>query len=357
MQFENTDYRFEILDLKNRFDVKKMKDILNPLGFDFMSEPVEYTMILTNLNDDFIGTGSLKDNVLKFVAVDPNFRETTAFGLIVTHLTELILKKYPTAFVYTKPENVIKFKSIGYQEIAQAPPIYALLEFGFKTIADYKTYLKSRQRNVTTDRVAAIVVNCNPFTNGHKYLIEKAASENDVLYLFVVEADKSVFSFDVRWRLIEKGIRHLDNVVMLKGGAYIVSSSTFPSYFLKKESIDIITKKQTELDVTVFAKHIVPELGITRRYVGEEVYCRTTAVYNTAMKEILLKHNLELIEIKRKTVGAEDNFISASKVRNALKNDTLYQIGDFLPDSTREFLLSDEAKPIIGKIKSGDSRH
>jgi [citrate (pro-3S)-lyase] ligase len=144
---------------------------------------------------------------------------------------------------------------------------------------------------------------------------------------------------------------------MMKGGPYIVSSSTFPSYFLKKESVDIITKKQTELDVTVFAKHIVPTLGITRRYVGEEVYCKTTAAYNAAMKQILHKYGIELIEIKRKSVGTGDNFISASKVRIAIKNDTLDAIMDFLPDSTRDFLLSDEAKPIIEKIKTADSRH
>ncbi|MEI7594242.1 MAG: [citrate (pro-3S)-lyase] ligase [Bacteroidota bacterium] len=357
MVFENTDYRFEILDLKNRYDVKKMKGILDPLGFDFIAEQVDYTFILTNLNDDFIGTGSLKDNVLKFVAVDPKFRETSAFAIIVSHLTETSLKKNKTSFVFTKPENVIKFKSIGYNEIASAPPIYALLEFGYQTISDYKNYLISNKSSIVSDKIATIVVNCNPFTNGHKYLIEKAAAENDILYLFVVEEDQSVFSFDIRWKLIEEGINHLKNVIMLKGGRYIVSSATFPAYFLKKESIDIITQKQTELDVNVFIKHIIPTLDITRRYVGEEIYCKTTAAYNSAMKEFLGKNNVELIEIPRMSIGSDDNFISASKVRNAIKNGTLNDILDFLPDSTKSFLLSEDSQLIKDKIISSESRH
>ena len=357
MVFENTDYRFEILDLKNPYDVKKMKKILDPLGFDFLAEQVDYTFILTNLNDDFIGTGSLKDNVLKFVAVDPKFRETGAFATIVTHLTETSLKKNKTSFVFTKPENIIKFKSIGYQEIATAPPIYALLEFGYLTIEDYKKYLLSKKSPIISDKVAAIVVNCNPFTNGHKYLIEKASAENDVVYLFIVEEDKSVFPFEIRWKLIEEGISHLKNVIMLKGGRYIVSSATFPAYFLKKENIDIITQKQTELDVNVFATHIIPTLGITRRYVGEEVYCKTTAAYNIAMKEFLGKYNVKLIEFRRLAIGSDENFISASKVRAAIKHGKLDEILDFLPDSTRNFLLSDESLEIRNKIISSEGRH
>ena len=144
---------------------------------------------------------------------------------------------------------------------------------------------------------------------------------------------------------------------MLKGGRYIVSSATFPAYFLKKENIDIITQKQTELDVNVFATHIIPTLGITRRYVGEEVYCKTTAAYNIAMKEFLGKYNVKLIEFRRLAIGSDENFISASKVRAAIKHGKLDEILDFLPDSTRNFLLSDESLEIRNKIISSEGRH
>lgn len=32
-------------------------------------------------------------------------------------------------------------------------------------------------------RMAALVMNANPFTLGHQYLVEKAAAENDLLHL------------------------------------------------------------------------------------------------------------------------------------------------------------------------------
>ena len=357
MLVENTDYRQEILDLENPFDRKLVKSFLEPLGFKFRACDLTYTMILYNLNDEMIGTGSLHDNVLKFVAVSPKFRSTTAFALIVTHLTETALKNNKTAFVFTRPKNIEKFMHLGYSEIASAPPIYSLLEFGYKTIKDYKKYLLAKKQNSHSTNVAAIVVNCNPFTNGHKYLIETAAKESDLVYLFVVEEDKSVFDFCTRWKLIKEGISHLDNVVMIKGGKYVVSSATFPIYFLKNEAVDEITEKQTELDLTVFAKHIVPLLHISKRYVGTENYCNTTANYNLAMKSILAKQGIEIIELERKTIGKPDNYISASKVRNAIKSGRLNDILNFLPDSTKEFLLSENSTEIRNKICSKNSRH
>jgi len=206
-----------------------------------------------------------------------------------------------------------------------------------------------------------MVVNCNPFTNGHKYLIEKAASENEVVYLFVVEEDRSAFPFAVRWALIRKGIEHLKNVVMVKGGMYIVSGAIFPSYFLKNEAISDVMQKQAELDVKIFANYVVPILGIKKRYVGTENYCKVTGAYNQAMKAILPSFGVDVIEITRKAVGSgADNspdYISASKVRKAIKHDQLDQIVDFLPDSTREFLFSDESLEIRQKIKTGTGRH
>lgn len=356
MQVENTDYRQEVLDLSNPFDVKLVRGFLKPLGFDYKISELDYTMILYNLNDEMIGTGSLKDNVLKFVAVSPKFRSTTAFAQIVTHLTEMALQKDKTVFVFTRPENAEKFIAIGYTEIASAPPTYTLLEFGFQRIQNYQKYLTERKRETKTDQVAAVVVNCNPFTKGHQYLIETAARENEMLYVFVVETNKSVFDFKIRWRLVIAGTRHLDNVLVIRGGRYMVSCATFPVYFLKNETVDEITRKQAELDVRVFDKHIVPQLGIKKRYVGTELTCNTTAEYNRAMKSILSEHGVEVVELDRKTTGDND-LISASKVRQAIKEDRLDDVKDYLPEATREFLYSDASAEIREKIKRMNGRH
>lgn len=361
MTFEDTDFRQETLDLENPFDLRLVKDFLAGLGFEFDASEVECTMIVYNLKGELVGTGSHLGRILKYVAVAPKFRDTTAFALIVTYMTEKLLKIYKHTFVFTRPENSVRFRGLGFTEIASAEPLYSLLEFGFESIQTYQEYLKTLLLPEKPSQIAAMVVNCNPFTNGHKFLIEKAASENDILYLFVVEEDRSAFPFAVRWELIRKGISHLKNVVMVRGGMYIVSGAIFPSYFLKKEAVNDVMQKQAELDVKIFANYVVPILGIKKRYVGTENYCKVTGAYNLAMKAILPGFGVEVIEVVRKASGTGadhlPDYISASKVRKAIKHDELETIIDFLPDSTREFLFSDDSLEIRSKIKSGTGRH
>lgn len=361
MTFEDTDFRQEMIDLENPFDVKRVKDFLAAQDFAFDPSEVESTMIVYNLKGEMVGTGSHQGRILKYVVVAPKFRDTTAFALIVTGLTEKLLKIYKHTFVFTRPENSVRFRGLGYTEIATAPPLFTVLEFGFESIVTYQNYLKTVEVPVKTGAIAAIVVNCNPFTMGHKYLIEKAAAENEVVYLFVVEEERSAFSFPVRWELIRRGISHVPNVVMVRGGMYVVSGAIFPSYFLKCEEFSEVMQKQAELDVTVFARYIVPVLKITRRYVGTEVYCKTTEAYNHAMKSILPGYGVGVTEVERKAIGISKesvpNYISASKVRQAIREDRLGEVLDFLPDSTRSFLLSDDSLEIRQKIREGRGRH
>jgi len=357
MGVENTDYREESLDLNNPFDIKLISEFLEPLGFVFESRDVDYSMILYNLNGEVIGTGSYQGRVLKYVAVAPKFREGAAFAQIVTHLIDLVILKHKHIFVYTKPRNLEVFKGLGFTEIATAEPLFSVLEFGYENVKTYQDYLRSVRREVSVGDVAAVVVNCNPFTKGHKYLIEKACKENRLVYLFIVEEDRSSFTFDIRWRLIEEELGHIDNLVMVKGGNYVVSGTIFPCYFLKEEKECDIAAKQAELDVITFMHYIVPVLNITRRYVGTEMYSPVTAAYNEAMIKYLPSNGVELKEIPRITCGDEDNYISASKVRAAIREDRLNDVLDFLPDSTRNFLLSEESKEIREKIRNTISRH
>jgi len=361
MTFEDTDFRQEILDLDNPYDVKLVKGFLHDQGFEFDPTEVESTMIVYNLGGDVVGTGSHQGRILKYVAVAPKFRDSTAFALIVTHLTEKLLKIYKHTFVFTRPENSVRFRGLGFTEIASAPPLFSVLEFGFESVKNYQEYLKTLKRPTKTDAVAALVVNCNPFTNGHKYLIEKAAAENELVYLFVVEEDLSAFPFLIRWELIRKEIAHLENVVMVRGGMYIVSGSIFPAYFLKNETISDVMQKQAECDVRIFANYVVPVLDIKRRYIGTEKYCLTTAAYNQAMKNILPEVGVEVIEVMRMVATTATSklpiFISASNIRQAIKMDKLSDVMEFLPDSTRDFLLSEESKEVREKIKTGEGRH
>lgn len=200
---------------------------------------------------------------------------------------------------------------------------------------NYKKYIEEhRQRN------GAIVMNCNPFTLGHRYLIETAAKQCDRLYIFVVEEDKSVFPFAERLSLVKQGTEDIENVVVLYSGHFIISAMTFPGYFNK--SADNKISVDTSNDLLFFAKYIAPALGINVRYVGEEPLDNVTKQYNENMKEILPQYGIELIEIPRKMLG--EDVISASRVRKLLNEGKIDEIEKIVPETTLEFL-----KNMIGK--------
>jgi [citrate (pro-3S)-lyase] ligase len=348
-------YEEKSVNLRNEYVLKKLCAFLAPLGFAFDPRAVDYTMILCDEHGEIVGTGSYQGQVLKYLVVDPAHRSTNAFSVIATHLLTILMKKYEQIFAFTRPANAQSFLHMGFKEVATAEPLYTLLEFGYRSIRDYQNYLLSHKAAKAAPPISAIVVNCNPFSNGHKYLIETAASQSTIVYLFVVEEDRSVFPFKDRWALIEEGTRHLRNVVRIKGGHYVVSGATFPRYFLQNEEPDLVTRNQAELDVTLFAKRIAPVLGITRRYVGTEPYSQTTGVYNAAMKKILTAHGIEVIEIERKAEGLDaegnPNYISATKIRTAIREGRLDAVAPFLPPCTLAYLQSDASEPVRAKLK------
>ena len=350
-------YREEVLNPHNPYAVKKLERFLLSQGFQYNPSAVDYTMVLYDAQGIIAGTGSYQGQVLKYIVVGPEHRGSNAASTIVTHLINVLMKQHQQIFAFTRPENTTVFEGLGFQEVATAKPLYTLLEFGYRSIRDYQTYLRAKKITPPAQDIAAIVVNCNPFSNGHKYLIETAASENDVVYLFVVEEDRSMFPFADRWKLVNEGVRRLSNVITIKGGPYVVSGATFPSYFLQKESIDQVIESQTKLDVTIFAKHIVPVLGITKRYVGTEPYSPTTAAYNEAMKIILPTYGVQVIELERKADGqnaeGNPNYISATKIRDAIREDNLSAITHFLPPVTQEYFLSENFQAVKTRLLKG----
>ncbi|MBI9061704.1 MAG: [citrate (pro-3S)-lyase] ligase [Marinilabiliaceae bacterium] len=355
---ENTEFRIEEPDLTSRYDVELIRRFLLPMGFYFDPAEVEYSVLLYTLNDEIIGVGSVQGKIMKYVAVAPSFRETGAFARIVTHLTEHVMERFKQAFVFTRPENITRFAGLGYKHIVSAEPLISVMEFGYKGIDDYKKYLKSIKVDHEMGSVAGIVMNCNPFTLGHQYLVEKASAANALVYLFVVEEDRSVIPFVHRWEIIKKGIAHLPNVVMVRGDEYIVSSATFPNYFLKNESPDMVTQKQAELDIRLFCEHIVPVLGIQSRYVGTEKYCATTKLYNRMMRDLLPANNITFVEVPRKKIcDMDDGFISATKVREAIRDGREGELDGLLPVTTLDYIHSDLFREVKKRIQETVSRH
>ena len=193
-------------------------------------------------------------------------------------------------------------------------------------------------------------MNANPFTLGHQYLVEKVSSENDVLHLFIISDDSSLVPFQVRKKLVIEGTKHLKNICYHETGDYIISSATFPSYFQKDEVA--VIESQANLDIEVFTK-IAKVLNINRRYVGEEPNSLVTNIYNQTMLKKLPENNIECIVVPRKKYL--DNVISASTVRQIIKNGNLEDLKNLVPETTYNYFLSDEAKTVIDKIRSQDN--
>lgn len=183
-------------------------------------------------------------------------------------------------------------------------------------------------------KIGSIVMNCNPFTYGHRYLIEQALGFVDFLIIFVVEEDKSSFSFIERISMVREGVADLGNIMVVPSGPFILSQMSFPEYFIKETSEDLI--RHTEQDITTFAEKIAPQLGIQYRFVGEEPEDEVTNQYNVAMKKILPKYGIELVEIPRKALNA--NPISASSVRKCIEEGNTDQLTELIPVSTKRFL-------------------
>ncbi len=197
---------------------------------------------------------------------------------------------------------------------------------------------EAAKENFTANALnGAIVMNCNPFTLGHLYLIEKAAEQVDFLFVFVVEEDKSVFPFKDRIDLVKKGVSHIKNVCVYRSGKWMISASTFPEYFIKDtpEAVSV----DPSFDVEIFARIIAPALGITVRFVGEEPFDVVTKQYNERMKEILPNYEIKLVEISRKQINGKENIpISASLVRKYLEQKDFQNIKELVPETTYSYL-------------------
>ncbi len=202
------------------------------------------------------------------------------------------------------------------------------------------------------ERIGAIVMNCNPFTYGHRYLIEQALHMVDFLIVFVVEEDRSIFSFAERFKMVSEGVADLKNIMVVPSGPYILSRMSFPEYFSKETSEDIV--EHTEQDIATFAEQIASQLRIKYRFVGEEPEDMITNQYNVAMKKVLPKYDIELNEIPRKEMGGR--YISASLARKCLTENDLPGLLKLVPHTTIKVLFGggyerEDFVPDIQKIK------
>jgi len=292
---------------------------------------------------ELLAVGARAGNILKMIAVAPSNQGGPVLGEIVTTLVERgFAAGFDSLFVFTKPEHTVTFESLNFSLLASQERA-ALLEYG----GGLERWLTTHRRLRAPGRNGCVVANCNPFTLGHRHLIETAARQVDNLYLFVVREDRSVFPFDRRYRLVSEGVRDLPNVLLLDTSHYAVSAATFPAYFLKRD--DPVARIQMELDATLFASRIAPYFGIAARFVGSEPHCALTRGYNAALKRILPVHGVGVVEIERKE--ASGAAISASRVRQMLADDDLAALETMVPAATASFLRTAEGVAIREQLR------
>ena len=308
---------------------EQTRAFLGDAGLDW-DETVQASI---NLVEDGVicATGSRRDNVLKCIAVS---KQHEGEGLTATIVTELIKNAFANGhrhlLLFTKPENADKFAALGFYTVAATDDV-VLLENRKNGV---ELFVAGLEKPKTDGVVGAIVANCNPFTNGHRFLIESAAKACGLVHLFILSEDRSAFPADVRMELAKQGTADLVNVVVHPTSSYMVSSATFPDYFIKDK---IRAKKiNCKLDLTIFAERFAVPMGIQRRYVGTEPKDPVTASYNQQMHDILPAFGIEVLELPR--LCEEGEFVSASTVRRLLAQGSLEQLRALLPPTTYAYL-------------------
>lgn len=278
-----------------------------------------------------VATGSRQGNILKYLAVAESHQGQDLTAKVLTVLREDAFRAgIEHLFLYTKPQNKYLFTPLFFYPVAQTGDVL-LMEDRPNGI---RQFLAAHPADTSNGVNGAVVMNCNPFTYGHRYLIEQAAKECDRLYVFVLSQEQPPFPAADRLELVRLGTQDIANVTVLPTGPYLLSAATFPTYFLKDR--EAAGQIQCALDVEIFARYYAPHFGITRRFVGSEPLSPMTALYNKALREALPGRGVEVTEFPRLEMSGMP--VSASAVRALLGTNQPIRLRTLVPQTTFDYL-------------------
>ena len=298
---------------------------------------LDYICAMVDEENRVIATGSCFGATLRCFAVSQRHQGEGLLNEVVSHLMEYQMARgYTHLFLYTKIKSAKFFQSLGFYEIARVDGTLVFMENRRTGFADYLARLQKTARPGVS---GAIVMNANPFTLGHRYLVETAAAACDTLHVFVLSEDASLVPFAVRKELVREGTADIPNVVLHDSGPYIISNATFPSYFLKDDAA--VIEGHARLDLAVFGR-IAQALGVNIRFVGEE-----------PTSQVLPEMGIQCRIIPRKE--AQGRPISASTVRTALKEEDWDTLKALVPETTLRYFRSDKARPVLEKIRRAEN--
>ncbi|MBZ8142567.1 [citrate (pro-3S)-lyase] ligase [Rubrivivax gelatinosus] len=285
-----------------------------------------------------VACAGLDHNIVKCVATAPDLRGNSLSLKLMSEIINLAQDRgHHHLFLYTHPRNVSFFAGCGFYRLAEVPGYVSLMENTPVGIAGYCRRLAGARR--PGRKIGCIVMNANPFTRGHEYLVRLAAAQCDWLHLFVVREEASQFSYRDRFALVQKGVAGIARLTLHHGSEYMVSRATFPDYFFKEKGI--VGDCCTAIDLLLFREYIAPALGVTHRFVGTEPFCATTRKYNADMQHWLQQVPDEaapvaVVEVPR--TSCEGVPISASEVRRLLRAGQAGRIASLVPPDTLQLL-------------------
>lgn len=322
--------------------ISQIKGLLEKEGIT-LDANLDYICGMYDADYNIIATGSCFGPTLRCFAVSKDHQGEGLLNQIITHLMDVQFERGNMhLFLYTKVNTAKFFEDLGFHEIARVDGTLVFME---NRRDGFPGYLKRLEKTRTDGVSAALVMNANPFTLGHQYLVETAAAACDTLHLFVLSEDASLVPFAVRKKLVKEGVAHLSNVVIHDSGPYIISNATFPSYFLKDESA--VINGHARLDLAVFTR-IARALNVTVRYVGEEPTSQVTGIYNDIMAQALPGAGIECRIIPRKEAGGKA--ISASTVRQAIQQQDWEALKALVPQTTLDYFQSPASEPVRRRI-------
>ncbi len=309
----------DIFTRVKRSENKKMAEIAQFLHENDLSVDTTVEVFITVTRDEkLIACGGIAGNIIKCVAISESVRGEGLALTLATELINLAYERHSThLFIYTKTEYEALFRQCGFSTLTSVPGVMVLMENSATRLKRYAESLKKFRH--PGNKIGCIVMNANPFTNGHRYLIQQAAAQCDWLHLFLVKEDSSRFPYEDRLDLVLKGTADIPRLTVHRGSEYIISRATFPCYFIKEQSV--INHCYTEIDLKIFRQYLAPADVMIRiapldtqdidLQINSSVEKQFGDAIRTTILEVLARYNVRGVQLNVDDKGALDCILRA----------------------------------------------
>lgn len=292
-----------------------------------------YEAVFAQGEDEILAAGGLLRDAIRCIAVKEDMADEHLANSLVSHLMVIVQRRgYPTVKVFTRPQSKTVFQSMAFEAIAETESVL----FMENSQVPLRNYIHKLEKLRKPGKSGVIVMNCNPFTLGHRYLVEQASQQMDNVFLIPLIEDGCGFTYEERREMMRLGTADLPNVKVCDGSPYAISRATFPTYFLKQ--LDRAAIHQIQLDLQIFGRYIAPALGATVRFVGSEPFDPLTKRYNEMMQQLLPQYGVDTRLVERTCRKGEA--VSASRVRAFIEANKMHAAMELVPATSQPFILA-----------------